>query len=55
MSKSSVVLLLVDAVIIVLTLISNAEMILTMGFKVLAIAMIPLVIFLATFYLKKKQ
>ena len=52
MSKSSVALLLLDAVIIVLTLISNAEMILTMGFKVLIIALIPLVIFLTTFYFK---
>ena len=52
MPKSSVALLLLDAVIIVLTLISNAEMILTMGFKVLIIALIPLVIFLTTFYFK---
>ena len=52
MPKSSVALLLVDAVIIVLTLISNAEMILTMGVKVLIIALIPLVIFLTTFYFK---
>ena len=52
MSKSSVALLLLDAVIIVLTLISNAEMISTMGFKVLIIALIPLVIFLTTFYFK---
>ena len=52
MSKSAVALLIIDAVIIVLTLISNAEMISTLGFKVLIIALIPLVIYIATFYFK---
>ena len=52
MPKSSIVLLFIDAIIIVLTLCSNAEMISTMGLKVLALALIPLIIYLATFYFK---
>ncbi len=52
MSKSSVALLIIDAIIIVLTLISNAEMISTLGVRVLLIALVPLVIFIATFYFK---
>lgn len=52
MSKSAVALLIIDAVIIVLTLISNAEMISTLGVRVLLIALVPLVIYIATFYFK---
>ena len=52
MPKSSIILLFIDAVIIVMTLISNAEMISTLGWKVLALAMIPLVIYLGIFCLK---
>ena len=53
MPKSSVVLLVIDAVLIAIALLSNFAIVMDFGIKLLLLVLIPLLIFVLTFYFKK--